>query len=232
MPQNPIPAYAYGQNPSLVPKLLQCDADGYVIPSGTTDSLLAVPAPDSTANAFERDVIGNKADAAVGAVGATASLMAYVKELLTLQLAGGVVNSIATGAAVISNNLALFTVTGGPVQILSLVSICQTANDATASTLQYESTGTLGATTQTISGASAALTSAAAGESVVLQGTALSTAPVLNANGAGIQAVPASIIVPAGSIKAVVGVGSTTGTWKHFLRYAPLAPGATVVAAF
>lgn len=230
--QNPIPAYAYGQNPSLVPKLVQVDADGYVIPSGTTDALLAVPAPDSTANAFERDVIGNKTDAPAGSVGATASLMAYVKELLTLQLAGGVTNAVATGAAVISNGLALFTVTGGPIQVLSLVSICQTANDATASTLQYESTGTLGATTQTISGASAALTSAAAGESVVLQGTALSTAPVLNANAAGIQAVPGSIIVPVGSIKAVVGVGSTTGTWKHFLRYAPLAPGAVVAAAF
>lgn len=232
MGQNPIPTFAYGQSPSLGPILIQVDASGHVVPSATTAPLLAVPAPDSTANAFERDVIGNKADAAVGAVGVTASLMAYVKELLALQLAGGVVNAVATGAAVVSNGLSLFTVTGGPVEILELLSICQTADDATASTLQYQSAGTLGATTQTISGASASLASAAAGTSVILQGTALSTAPLVNANGANVSAVPGSIIVPAGSIKAIVGVGSTTGTWKHFLRFAPLAPGATVTAAF
>ncbi|HEY1806016.1 MAG TPA: hypothetical protein VGG45_16200 [Terracidiphilus sp.] len=136
-----------------------------------------------------------------------------------------------TTAAVISNALTLFNVAGAPVQLLALFSVCQTANDTTASTLQYQSTGTLGATTQTISGASATLASAAAGTSVVLQGTALSTAPVINANGAGL-AETTNIIVPAGTIKAVVGVGSTTGTWIHYIRYRPLAKGAVVTAAF
>lgn len=187
MPQNPIPAFAYGQTPSLAPFLIQVDSSGHVVPSNA---------------------------AAV------------------LALTGSGEVAVATGAAVISNGLALFTVAGGPVEIVELLSIDQTANDATASTLQYQSTGTLGATTQTISGASASLANAAIGTSVIMQGTALSTAPIVNANGAGISAVPGSIIVPAGSIKAVVGVGSTTGLWKHYLRYRPLAPGATVVAAF
>lgn len=141
-------------------------------------------------------------------------------------------SAAVTGAAVISNGLTLFTVAGGPIEIEELLSICQTANDTTASTLQYQSAGTLGSTTQTISGATTTLASAAAGTSVIMQGTALTTAPVINANGAGITAVNGSIVVPAGTIKAVVGVGSTTGTWKHYIRYRPLAPGATVTAAF
>lgn len=194
MPQNPMPAYAYGQNPSLAPKLILVDSSGHVIPSNAADVTAVI--------------------AALAAAAANAEA------------------PVATGAAVISNGLVLFTVAGGPVEIVELVSICRTANDATASTLQFQSAGTLGATTQTISGASASLANAAIGASVVLQGTALSTAPVVNANGAGISAVPGSIIVPAGSIKAVVGVGSTTGTWNHYLRYRPLAPGAVVTAAF
>lgn len=139
--------------------------------------------------------------------------------------------SAVTGAAIISNGLTLFNVTGGPVQITALLSICQTANDGTASTVQYQSNGTLGTTTQTISGASASLASVAAGVSVVLQGTALSTSPVVNTNGAGL-AETTGIIAPAGTLKAVVGVGSTTGTWKHYIRYTPLVSGATVVPAF
>jgi len=188
MSQNPIPAYAYGQNPSRAPKLIQVDADGNVIMS---------PAQ-----------------------------FASIEDLLA-----AAPQSVATGAAVMTNGLSLFTITGGPIQILGLVSICQTANDATASTLQYQSTSTLGTLTQTISGASASLANAAIGTSVVFQGTALATAPLVNANAANIVA-NGLLTVPAGALKAVIGVGSTTGTWKHFLRYAPLAPGAVVAAAF
>lgn len=45
---------------------------------------LNVPAADATTNANERDVIGNKTDAAVTAVGTTKSLMAYLKGLIPL----------------------------------------------------------------------------------------------------------------------------------------------------
>jgi hypothetical protein len=30
----------------------------------------------------------------------------------------------------------------------------------------------------------------------------------------------------------VIGVGSTTGTWRHYMRYRPLVSGVTVVALF
>lgn len=141
-------------------------------------------------------------------------------------------SAVATGSAVMTNGLSLFTIAGGPIEIMYLVSLCQTANGATASTLQYSSTGTLGTTTQTISGASASLANAAAGTSIVFQGTALATAPLVNANSANIAAANDSVFVPAGSITAVIGTGSTTGTWKHYLRYKPLASGVTVTNAF
>jgi hypothetical protein len=297
--QNPVPAAAFGQNgPGGVFKLIQVDANGNVVTTGVIADL-DVPAADSTANVLERDVIGNKTDAGVTAVGTTKSLTAYLKgaiTMLTAQTADstadafagdvignktdavltavGTTKSIAayvktilqnvgfladasaytpgsasaqaylkgaadlqdnvsqTAAAVMTNGLSLFTIAGGPIEILELLSICVTADGATASTLQYSSSGTLGATTQTISGASASLANAAAGTSVIAQLTALATAPIVNTNGAGISATPGGIIVPAGSLTAVVGVGSTTGTWAHYLRYRPLAKGVTVTNSF
>jgi hypothetical protein len=130
-------------------------------------------------------------------------------------------------AAVMTNGLTLFTVSGGPVRIISLVSICESTNDATASTLQYSVTPTSGSA-QTISAASASLANATAGASVTLAGTALATAALYNANGPNLMANPGTIMCPAGTITAVVGVGSTTGTWAHYIRYEPLAVGASV----
>ena len=196
-------------------------------PAYPSSTIFQVPTANATTNVYERDVIGNKTDAAVYNPTTTASLEGYTKGASDLQE-----NISVTGAAVMTNGLALFTIAGGPIEIVSLISICDTANSATASTLQYSSTGTLGTTTQTISGASASLASATAGTTVMLQGTALSTAPLVNANAANIQANASSIIVPAGSITAVVGTGSTTGTWTHYLRYRPLAKGVTVTNAF
>lgn len=181
MSQNPIPAYAYGQNPSLSPKLIQVDASGYIIPT---------PGPN---------------------------------------IAEGIAVS---GAAVMSTGLNVFNVAGGPIAVLGLVSICETANDTTASTAQWATLSTLGAVAGTISGASASLASAAAGEILILQGNTLAAALLLEATGVGITAVPGSIVVQAGAINLTIGVGSTVGTWKHFLRYRPLAPGATVTPAF
>lgn len=140
----------------------------------------------------------------------------------------GAVESVAnTQAKVMVTADIIFTVSA-PVMLVSLFSECLTANDATASTLQYQAVPTVGTAT-TISGASASLASAVAGTLVVLNGTTLATAPDLVAVGVGFGAViTRSIIVPAGTIKLVVGVGSTTGTWKHYIRYQPLAAGAYV----
>lgn len=128
--------------------------------------------------------------------------------------------SIVKPAKVMVNGTTIWTVSGGPIQIISIGCICVTANGATASTLQYSADGTNGAAT-TITGASASLANAAAGTIVVSVPGTLETAPAVYANGVGIAGT-VGIIVPAGIITTVVGVGSTTGTWKQFIRYRPL----------
>jgi hypothetical protein len=136
-----------------------------------------------------------------------------------------------TAAKVMVNGDVIFTVSGGPIQILNLMSTCITANDSTASTLQYNSTPTYGSA-KTFSGASASLGSATVGTTAILTPTALTTAPTLvtGANG-GVQlglVAQNHITVLEGTITVVIGVGSTTGTWRHSITYLPMAPGVTV----
>jgi hypothetical protein len=125
----------------------------------------------------------------------------------------------------------IFTIAGGPIIVTELVSICVTANDTTATTVQYKANPT-SATAVTISAASATLASAGINSTVRLAPTALSTAPVvvLGTSG-GVQLgtnVANRILVPAGTITIVLTIGSTTGTWRHLIRWIPLATGITV----
>jgi hypothetical protein len=133
---------------------------------------------------------------------------------------------------VMVNGDVIFTISEGPIQIESILSECVTANNATASTMQYKSNPTL-ATAATISGASASLSSFALGGTVRLAPTALSTAPVLALVGAGGvhlgTNVANRIIVQKGTISVVIAVGSTTGTWKHHIRYTPLSPNSVIL---
>lgn len=133
----------------------------------------------------------------------------------------------SVAAKVMVNADVLFTITG-KVQITSLTSECITANDATASTLQYSITTAGGSTT--ISGASASLASAAAGVTAIWDGTVLATAPALTtATGVGLALPTKGIRSPSGTITAVIGVGSTTGTWIHSISYVPLEANAYIV---
>lgn len=151
------------------------------------------------------------------------SLAEVLREMYDLQD-----KCVVNTTAVLVNGTTLFTIAGGPIEILSLVARCVTANDGTASTLQWSADPTDGAAA-TFSGASASLASAAAGAMVVLNGTALSTAPTVNATGVGLgMTVFNGIVIGAGIITSVIGVGSTTGTWQMHLRYRPLARGVTV----
>lgn len=206
--------------------------DAAVTAVGTTKSITAyakglvtmntVQSADSTNNAFAGDVIGNKTDASVYVPGTTKSLASYAKGISDLQ------ERVAlSSTAVMVNGNTIFTIAGGPIQILALVSECVTANDGTASTVQYSVTPTIGSA-QTISAASASIANATAGASITLAGTALSTAALYNSNGPNLIANPGTIYAPAGTITVVVGVGSTTGTWRHRIRYKPLAVGVTV----
>jgi hypothetical protein len=129
-------------------------------------------------------------------------------------------------AIVLVNGATVWTITGGPIQIVQIGCVCVTTNGATASTLQYSADGTDGAAT-VITGASASLANVTAGTIVAAVPGTLATAPSVYANGVGIAGT-VGIIVPAGIITIVVGVGSTTGTFAQFIRYIPLYNGAVV----
>jgi hypothetical protein len=137
-----------------------------------------------------------------------------------------------TTAAVPSGSaVTIFTVAGGPVEILLMGSICVTANDATAATLKYsiDPTGAIAATDMGMG---------ACGSTANAPVNAMIIAPYGSAVGttysATLSAASATVgyIVPAGVITYTVGSGPMTGTWRHFLRYRPLEPGATVTAGF
>lgn len=257
---NQAVATADGTANALQRDVIGNKTDAAVLTVGTTKSLLGyikgvltyqlVATADGAANTSAADVIGNKTDAVLTAIAATKSLLAYVKTALQNIgfLADAAVSVIGTtnslmsyikgildvdarfsvsATAVMVNGNTLFTITGGPILIEALWSECITGNDATASTLQYQSAPTIGTPT-TISAASASLANAAAGATVALQGTALATAALYAANGPNLIANPGTVAAPAGTLKAVVGVGSTTGTWRHRIRYKALAAGVTV----
>lgn len=141
--------------------------------------------------------------------------------------------TVATGAALLVTGTTVFTIAGGPIHIFGLLSICMVGADATAATLQWSADGTVGAAT-TFTAASASRASQLAGDMIICNFTALSTAPDLVTAGVGLGPVLArGIIVPAGIITTTVGSGpTTTGTYKHYIRFKPLAPGVTVTAAF
>lgn len=187
----------------------------------TLVSKLDVPSADATTNVDVADVVGNKTDAAIYVPGTTKSVTAYLKGAANLQE-----NVATTAAAVLANGAAtIFTVAGGPIEVLELFSVCVTANDATATTLKYTADPTDGAATD-VSAASASLANAAAGTLVLCTGTFASVATV-NANGT-VAAGTTKFIVPAGIIQAITATGPSTGTWTHHLRYKPLAKGVTV----
>lgn len=141
-----------------------------------------------------------------------------------------------TGAALLVNGTTVFTITGGFIRITDLVSVNVVDADAAAATIQWSADGTLGSAT-TITGASSSVASVAPGGIVNCDFTALTTAPVIAANGVALQgpttSTGGSVIIPAGALKLVIGGADTTAsTWKHYMRWLPLGPGVSVSAAF
>jgi len=140
-------------------------------------------------------------------------------------------HTVKTGAKVMVNDDTLFTVTGS-IQILSLVSECVTANNATASTLLWKyTTAAASPLTTNLSAASTTLASTVSGYAVILvSASALGESPGQGASGVLLNTASRGVRVPAGAVKITIAVGSTTGTWQHYIRYEPLEDGAYVVA--
>ena len=198
--------------------------------------------------------VGAQGDAAVQLSG-TASAQAYLKGILDVLAGGtGIVTwpasqapangismaevlreqfdqqdkTVTNTTAVITTGGTIFTITNGPIEILSLVARCVAANGVGAQTLQWSADPTDGAAA-TFSGASADVASVAAGAMVVLQGTTLATAPLVATTGVTLgQQVTNGIVIGAGIITTTYTGGPSTGTWQHHLRYRPLSRGVVV----
>lgn len=139
---------------------------------------------------------------------------------------------VTTSTAIMSNGLQLFTVSGGDIQIVYLASECYTANNATASTVTYSATNARG--TISITGTSPSLANAAIGTTINNALNSLTAAPTLSGvTGASVNVTSNSIRLTSGTtISLTVAVGSTTGTWKHYLKYRRIENGAIVTANF
>lgn len=137
----------------------------------------------------------------------------------------------STVTTALLNGTTLFTIAGGPIEILELQSVCTTVQQAVATTLQYSSSPTVGSAA-TFSGASGSLSGVAAGATVSLAKATLATAPTIAlAAAGGIPATTASfdrVIVQAGTITMVT-TNDGTGAWSHYMRWRPLGPAVTVV---
>jgi len=140
--------------------------------------------------------------------------------------------NVQTSPAVMATNTTLFRTTGD-ILVFAILAECYSANNATASTFQYSVTNNSTATSQTMTGASASLASAPIGTCVIAQLGALANAPtVTTASGVGVFPWGAVRISGNSSITITVGIGSTTGTWRHYIHFQQLEDGASVVAAF
>jgi hypothetical protein len=148
----------------------------------------------------------------------------------------GLGNVTVTGASILTNGMTVYTVAGGFIRITDLLSENVVDSDAAAATIQWSANGTLGEAT-TFTGASASVASVAPGGIVTCNFTALTTAPVIAAEGVALQGTTTStggsIIVPAGIITLVIGgADTTTTTFRHIMRWFPLGNGVSVTAAF
>jgi hypothetical protein len=138
---------------------------------------------------------------------------------------------VVTGAAVMSTGLTILNVVGD-VQILSLVSECYSANNATATLVAYSAVSPSGTTA--LSGNTTSLANVAVGYAFIMtNASALGETPLQSASGVLLNSASRGVRIPGGTaIKLTVTTGPTTGTWKHYVRWEPLEAGAYITPAF
>lgn len=134
--------------------------------------------------------------------------------------------SATTPPKTLADGDVLFIV-NGDIQIVALSSECYSANDATATRLTYQSYSHHGVLTS-FSGQSASLASVPAGTVVMLDNTTLNSTPTVNTSGVALGIDARGIRIPHGDIRISVSGGSSTGVWKHYIRYVALEPNASV----
>jgi urease accessory protein UreF len=179
--------------------------------------------------------------AAAGAVTDVDLLMAYIKQLVTAAVADAVLSGsrkkvIADdlAAADITGTVTRFTITGGPIRVLSLGVWVSTAIPAGANTMQFGYTPAGGGGANTLSGA-IDTASAAADQLFLLDGTK-ATAPIKTtdvgvlAAGQLLTSTPIQgVILAPGVITTIFSAGPPlTGAMTVFMEYEPMTPTAAV----
>ena len=214
-----------------------------------------VPTADATTNTLERDVVGNKTDAAA-AVGTTKTLVAYAKQNLnqigTITNTGGTASlgaivgdmsnvdvatrmkqlsrssTVALAAADITGTTTRWTVTG-PILVKRLGALITTVLPAGANTLKLSFTPTGGSATDLCGATDTA--SAAAQQLFLVEGVKATVLSKTTDVGIGVKAADANmpITLSSGVIQTVLSAGPpATGAATLFMEWEPLIPTATV----
>ena len=194
------------------------------------DAYHDVASADASTNTVMSDVVGNKTDAAVLDVTTTASMMAYQKGLMGSTIR----TAVKTGATMTSTADPIFTVAGGPVQIISIVGRVTTVSASQANDLKLQAavTDPAGDTDMSTAvetnadavgtiyhfvGPTAILTPVTAGAAILDYGSVTVT--------------PSQWIMSPGDIEAIGAQATHTGNVEWSCAYFPLSPSATLVAA-
>ncbi len=197
------------------------------------DGLLDVPTADAVTDTTIRDVVGRKTDAAVVAVGVDKSLMAYSKGLLTHSIQRKKVASVVLAAANFTGTTTRFTVSGGPIRVLSLGIYLTTALPAGANTLKFSFTPTNGGATDlsgAVDTASAVVNSFLMCDGVKATATVISTDGGILAGGQPLHMPQQGILLGTGVLQTIFSVGPpATGAGTMFLEYEPLTAASAVV---
>lgn len=187
---------------------------------------LRVPSANNTLNDFMRAVIGNKSDtAAAGAVTATDTIMAYIKQLI------GAVDGFVAGTADTSPlaSMSLWTISGGPVLMHEIIGVVTTTPiQAQATTIGLILDPTDGGTNVALSATTLDGTGDVTG--TIYRWTkdfSEALIALLDASEATDIQAPGVVLMP-GDIEVAYGATST-GQINWFCRYTSL--GGTLVAA-
>jgi len=219
-------AFSGGDGNAIAVGDLSTIAAGIVVIDGLHD----VPTADASTDAYIRDVVGRKTDAAVTGVTTTKSIMAYAKGNLNDNLAlprcveksdGGILNGLDP----------IFTITGGPVRCKIVGHVTDTVGGASNLRLQHITTAPA-ATVELNAGAVAVDTDAIGTVYHNLGATSVFTP----SGGLGFVLLdPVTVeeteLILAPGVVQCLGSAAQTGNIKWYMSYVPLSPDSRVVAA-
>jgi hypothetical protein len=174
--------------------------------------------------AYTRSIVGDSSATALYVISGTNTVMGLNKGLVDIT-EKAITRTTANIPQTTSTNI--FTVTGAPIEILSIIGEVTTIIQNQVNLGKLQITDTASSTTRDICVA-ASIQNLAVGTFITITGT-LASAMVTNAGGTAI-AQAGGILCPIGAIKFNTSA-SSTGQIRWYLRYRPLGTSAVVTAA-